>query len=125
MCNQGLHPLDLGTRERIDRQACFSMGRHDDEAASTRGIVDGGEDDGVQYPTVARENLHKFTPSHVVSGQRGYQIKYGHSLEQVKGQTKDIEVAPRVNLFGFSEESVICGSGRHCDGSFLTSETQA
>ena len=70
VCSGQVYSLDFGTRERINRQACFRMGGHDDKAASTRGIIDGGEDDGVRYPAVPRENLHKFTPSHVVSDGR-------------------------------------------------------
>ena len=42
-------------------------------------------------------------------------------LDKVKGQTKDIEVAPRVGLFDSSEESVVGGDGRLCNGSFRRS----
>jgi len=74
VCDEWVYSLDFGTRKGANGQACFRMGGHDDKATSTRGIVDGGEDDGVCYPAVPRENLHKFTPSHVVSDGREYYI---------------------------------------------------
>lgn len=38
-------------------------------------------------------------------------------LDQIKGQTEDIEVAPCVRLLGSTEEPVIDGGGRLCNGS--------
>jgi len=64
------------------------MGGHDDETTSARGIVDGGEDDGVRYSAAPRESLHKFTPSHVMSDGRGYDITDGTYLTRSKGKPR-------------------------------------
>ena len=47
------------------------MGGHDDKPTSARGIIDGGEDDGMGYHAVPGEYLHKLTPSHTMSDRCG------------------------------------------------------
>ena len=64
---QGQHPLNFSTREGVKCQACLCMGGHDDETASARGIVAGGEDNGMQHLAIPGENIHKFCPGHLVS----------------------------------------------------------
>lgn len=74
------------------------MGGHYDESASTGGIVAGCKDDGMQNRAVRGENLHKFRPGHPVNpGLRPFYHRQD-ILDEVKGQTEDVEVASIVGL---------------------------
>jgi len=64
------------------------VGGHDDEATSARGIVDGGEDDGMGYHTVPGEYLNEFAPGHAMSDGRGCYIVEGTHLVKSKGKPR-------------------------------------
>ena len=62
---------------------------HDDEATPPGSIIDGGENDGVEYGAETREDLCKLGPGRLRSGETEV-VRGMHALGQVEGQTENV-----------------------------------